>query len=204
MLGIVGHQLDQALGAGLHAGAAGHTFLLVHHCHAVDDVDGAELAGFHAGAVAQTAVGTGLCAAAGGHDGLAAVVNTGINVLGLCLVAGSLTFHEGDLLLHRAGVHAHDGRDLLPHRSAAHGAGVDGSFAGGDGFGQGVTARVSAAAAVVARQLLADSRLLLIYFYLECLAEDAQSETDHDSHCGNYDSSNYNCRNIHFRLLPLQ
>mgnify|MGYP006922422674 CR=1 FL=1 len=72
--------------------------------------------------------------------------------VGLFLVAVPHAGHEGHLSLRGPCLHAHDGRDLLPHGSAAHGTGVHWSLPLGYGRGQAAAARIAAASAVVSRK----------------------------------------------------
>ena len=173
MLGLVGHQLDQVVGAGSHALAAGNTFFLIHHGHAVHHVDGVKGAGLYAGAVAHTSVSAGLLSGSRYHGNLLAVVHAVVVVLHLGLVAGAGALDEGHLLVGGSAGNAHDGADLLRRGSAAHRTCAHVGLARRDGLGQGVTARVSAAAAVVAGQLVADQNLSLIHFHFKLLAGNA-------------------------------
>ena len=60
---IVGNDLDQAVGAGLDAGAAAGALVTVYHSDTLDDVNSVKFAGGFAVAQSQTSVGAGLAAA---------------------------------------------------------------------------------------------------------------------------------------------
>ena len=60
---IVGNDLDQAVGAGLDAGAAAGALVAVYYSDTLDDVNSVKFAGSFAVAQSQTSVGAGLGAA---------------------------------------------------------------------------------------------------------------------------------------------
>ena len=204
VLGVIGHELNQVIGTCGHALAAGHALLLVHHGHAVLHMDCVKGTGLHAGSQAHTAHAAGFGAGSGHHRSHPAVLDSAVCILYFGILTVSFAAHKGNLLLTGLRRYAHDGRNFLAHRSAAHRAGIGRSLSRRNRLCQRVTARKSAAAAVVSRQLVPDGLLLLIYFHLELLAEKSKADTYNNTR-GRYDNSRYNNRrNIHFRLLLLQ
>ena len=81
MLCLIRHQLNQMVRTGSHALAAGNTFLLVHHRHAVHHMDGVKCACPDTGAVAHTSVCAGLLPGARDNRYLLTVIHTVIVVL---------------------------------------------------------------------------------------------------------------------------
>ena len=164
------HELDQMVRTGGHTFAAGHTFLLIDNSHTVNHVNGVKGAGLHAGAISHTAVDAGFLSGARYDCDLPAVVHTVIVVLNLRLIAGTFTLYKSHFLHCVSAVHTHDGADSARCRCSAYRTGIHGRFTGGDCLSQSVTARISAAAAVIARQLIAHENLFFICFYFKFFA----------------------------------
>ena len=202
MLLLCRNHINDMLRAGLAAGTAARTFLLIHNGHAVHDMDGIELTCLHTGTVAAAGIRAFLLRAVGHHRKLCTIRNTGIAVGLLSLVAGALTSDEGHLLLGSADIgRTHDGSDLLCRCSTAYGTLVHRCLTLGDGLGTAVTSGEAAGTAVVSGKRGTNLRLLLIYLNLELLgshteeeAEDQSSRADHDG------SDNNDCSN--HRLPP--
>ena len=166
VLRLVGNQFNQVVGTGGHALAAGNAFLLVNHCHAVHHMDGVKGTCLYTGAVTHASIGTCLLTCAGHHRYLLAVVHSIVVVLHFCLVTCALTFDKRNLLLSSPAGNAHDGPDFLCCGCAAHRTCAYLCLTGRNGLCQCVTSRVTAAAAVVAGQLIADQDFFFIYFTL--------------------------------------
>src|SRR5699024_8430835 len=104
---VLGHHLNDVVGAHGGAGAAAGALLPVHLGDAVLNVDGVEGAGPGAVPVAQAAVGAGPVAAVQALDGLAAGDTLkGVALGGLLTGAGA--GHNGLHGGHRPGLHTHD------------------------------------------------------------------------------------------------
>ena len=163
-----GDELYDALGAGIHTGAAAHAFLSVDLCGVVFNGNGIELADIGAVAVADAGKGAHSVALAAEKHGRTAVAGTGIIEAKLGLFAAGAG-HECDLFLGGSGIDAHDGGDLVRSLLASRNAGVNRSFALGNSSGIAVAAGVAAAAAVGTGKALADCSLLGVYFNMEYL-----------------------------------
>ena len=165
---IVGNDLDQAVGAGLDAGAAAGALVTVYDSDALDDMDGIKFAGSLAVAQSQTSVGAGLGAA---EELLGSLTGRDIRIFieFLCIVGRAVAHDVGNFLLHTIRALAQDSRKLLGAGRAA-----DCTLGAGDTVGIFdkcmrivITARVSAAAAVGARELRAHQDEFLIFLYVE-------------------------------------
>ena len=185
LLGIAGDNLDDVLGAGGNAGAAGHALVQIHFGNAVHNVDGVKLTGVHAVAAAQAAIGA--LQGAGGHAGNCQTAGQAHIVIAGLVVAAAGTHnlcHLGCALFHGD---AHDFTDLLGQRSAAGGAGVDGSQTLYHGVGVTAAAGVAAAAAVGAGQDLSNGFFTGVLLHSEDLGSDGQNDTEDDAQNRQYD-----------------
>ena len=179
LLGVERHDADDVLGAGIHAGAAGHALVKVHLGHAVHDVDGVELTGVHAVAAAQAPVGA--LQGAGRHTGDSqTALQTNIVIAGLIVTAAG-THDLGDLAGTLFHGHAHDLTDLGSSGCAAGRAGIDGSGAGHHSAGVAAAAGIAAAAAVCAGQDLNDRVLAGVLFHGEDLRGHCQDGAKDDT-----------------------
>ena len=115
----LGDQLDNALGAGVHTGAAAHALGPIRLRDTVDDVHGVKLTGLHAVAQADAGEGAQLVALAAEQHGRAAILGTGIVEAGLGHVCAAGTGYKRHLALGLSGRDAHDLRHLGRGGSAA-------------------------------------------------------------------------------------
>ena len=138
-------------------------------------MDSVKFADLHAGAAAEAAEFTAEVAAAG-HDRHLVTVNR-THVLGALnrLVTGTGATDHCDLLDRLARLDPHDVRNLLCDRLAADRTLGDRRLADCNRVRAAVAARKTAGTAVVAGQRLADRKFLLIYFYFELLACNAET-----------------------------
>ena len=196
------NKFDQLARTGLDAGAAGGALALIDFRNTVDDVDRVELAGLHAGSVTETSELAGLVAGTGYRAHGVAVVESEIIISGRCLIAGAGTFDKSDLLLTLACRNAQDSRDRVPTGLLSYRTGIDRGIALVDRLGTAVAARISAAAAVVARKRFTDGRFPLINLNFELLAEQSQTDTDNDTGDRDNGSSDDNCSYTHFGSPP--
>ena len=93
----VWNQLDQVSWTFCHALAAGFTCFLIHHCNAVHNMDCPKRTDLHAASEAAASIRTGLRTAVWHEGKHFAVFHTCVNILFLCLLTGSGTFHMGNL-----------------------------------------------------------------------------------------------------------
>ena len=199
---LLGDHSDDALGAGIGAGAAADTFIAVDLGNAVDYFHRAELAGFHAVAHAYAGVGAELVALPAEQHRRAAILRTGIveALFGNAFTAGATD--KRNLLLDRVGFYAHNLGYLLRRFFATGNTFVCRSFACGHSGGITVTSGITAAAAVGARETRANRFLFGIDFYMENFgceteksAEKAAETTENEDRPKNFN---------HFFLLPLR
>ena len=155
---------------GGHTFAAGHTFLLIDNSHTVNHVNRVEGTGLDTGTVSHTAIDAGFLSGTRNDCDLLAVIHAVVVVLDLRLIAGTLTFYKSHFLHSVSAVHAHDGADSARNSRSAYRTGIHGCVTRSDCLCQSVTACVSAAAAVIAWQLVAHEDLFFICFYFKFFA----------------------------------
>ena len=165
---IVRDDLDQVVGAGLDTSAAACALVAVYDSDALDDMDGIKFAGSFAVAKSQTSVGAGLAAA---EELLGSLTGRDIRIFieFLCIVGRAVAHDIGNFLLHAVRALAQDCGKLLGAGRAA-----DCTLGAGNTVGIFdkcmrivITARVSAAAAVGARELRTQSDVFLIFLDVE-------------------------------------
>ena len=171
---LLGYHGDDALGAGIGAGAATDALIAVDLGNAIDNFHRAELAGFHAVAHAYAGVGAELVALPAEQHRRAAILRAGIveALFGNAFAAGATD--KRNLLLDRVGFYAHNLGYLLRRFFAAGNTFVCRSFACGHSGGITVTSGITAAAAVGAGEACANFFLFGVNFYMEnfrCEAE---------------------------------
>src|SRR5699024_9623583 len=172
---------DDVLGADRRAGAAAGALVLIHHGHAVDDVDGVELAGLDA--VAKAGAGKGaVLGPAVQRGGRSTALDALVVIAGLAVVLAALAL-DHRLLGDGGHLGAHDLADGGSRLGAAGGALVAGHAVHDDGLGVVSAACIAAAAAVGAGQAarhLLDAGVLLHCHELGCSDQDHRAQGAHD------------------------
>lgn len=175
---LLGYHGDDALGAGIGAGAAADTLIAVDLGNAVDYFHRAELAGFHAVAHAYAGVGAELVALSAEQHRRAAILRAGIieALFGNAFASGAAD--KCDLLLDRVGLYAHNLGYFLRRFFTAGNTFVCRSLACGNSSGITVTSGITAAAAVSARETRANRFLFGIDFYVENFGRKTEKSTE--------------------------
>ena len=114
-----------------------------------------------------------------------------ILVILLCLLARTGTFYKRDLMYLLSCLLPHDLANLGGDRSSAHRAAADFSLSLYNGRSQTRTARVAAAAAVIARKDFHDGFLTFVYFNCKFLSCNPKEHTNEQSGAA-YDYSSHN------------
>ena len=175
LLGVEGHNADNVPGAGIHAGAAGDTFVEIYLRHIVHNMDGIKLTGLHAVSAAQAAIGT--LQRAGGHPGdRQTAFQAHIIIAGLVMAAAG-AHHLGNLARALFHLHAHDGADLFGHFRAAGGTGIHRSQPFHHSVRIAAAAGIAAAAAVGAGETLCNGLLTGVLLHGEDLGGNRQDNT---------------------------
>lgn len=104
----VRNKVDEVSRADVDTLAAGLTFILIHYCHTIYDVDGIKLTYGYAGAAAKTAKGTSLGTAAGRLHLQTAVGNSVIFILLGSVLAVAVTVNIGNLFFRLNSLYAHN------------------------------------------------------------------------------------------------
>ena len=197
-----GHQLQHAARTGGEADAAADALFLIHlRQTALDHVNGPEGAGGLAIAKAEAAVFARLVAA--GHQRRAlAVSGTVVVKAQFAAVEAAAAAHRGDAPFARAGLHAHDLRDLLRHGVAAHRALVHRGVAAGHLLGVGVATGEAAAAAVGPGQAFAHGRLFRVFLDAEDAADDGEQRPEDQPHAADHQGGGQDRFEIHLFPSP--
>ena len=174
---IVGNDLDQAVGAGLDAGAAACALVAVYDSDALDDMDGIKFAGSFAVAQSQTSVGAGFGAA---EELLGSLTGRDICIFIQFLgIVGSAVAHDiGNFLFHAVRTLAQDRGKFLGTGRAA-----DRTLGAGDAVGIFdkcmrivIASCVTAAAAVGAGQLCTHEDESLVFLNMENSGGESKSD----------------------------
>ena len=189
---VLGNDLDQAVGAGLDAGAAACALVAVDDSNTLDDVDRIEFAGSFAVAQSQTSVGAGLAAA---EELLGSLTGRDIRIFiqFLCIIGRAVAHDVCNFFLHAVCALAQDSGKFFRTGRAA-----DCTLGAGNAIGIFhecvrivITACVTAAAAVCAGELRTHQDEFLIFLYVEYLGGIRKDDrSDQANRKYEYDRSN--------------
>ena len=178
-------ELDEVTRTGGDTFAAGFAFAAVYMGDTLIDGDCAKRTGRSAGAKANAAIVTGPRGKPAARGG-SAIVNADVATSCSCIFTVAGAFDIGGDFFCLFHLKTEQAADLFCDRVASDRTGIDRCFLIGDSRGEGITAGIAAAAAVIAGQAFADGDLLFIYlyfkFFIDCDEQNADQQSD-DGHC---------------------
>lgn len=180
-----GKQLDEVVGTSRDALTAGAALVVDHLCTAADDMDGVKGTGLDTATQTDTSVGAGFVASPGNQCGTVTIAIAVILIDKACFLTATRTFNKGYTADGFHGILPHDGRDLIDRFLVTAGTSIDGSVSFGNGGRESITARITASAAITAREAFADGLGFFIGGDCQKLARNAEEYANHHAESGN-------------------